>query len=114
MREFLEAGYTTLLSAGGAAEPVVELKRRIDGGQLKGPRIIPSAPLNLNNATPETARAGVQRIAAMGITFTGEINVNSFKPDPKQLEALSAAADEGRRSAEHRDSAEAMSGNAGG
>jgi imidazolonepropionase-like amidohydrolase len=33
----------------------------------------------------------------MGITFTGEINVNSFKPDPRQLEALSAAADEGRK-----------------
>jgi len=26
MREFLEAGYTTLLSGGGAAEPVLELK----------------------------------------------------------------------------------------
>ncbi|HEY9462693.1 MAG TPA: hypothetical protein VIR54_06370, partial [Vicinamibacterales bacterium] len=44
MREFLEAGYTTLLSGGGAAEPVLELKKRIDSGQLKGPRIIPSAP----------------------------------------------------------------------
>src|SRR3990170_1921549 len=97
MREFLEAGYTTLLSAGGAAEPVLELKRRIDSGQLKGPRIIPSAPLNLTNATPETAREAVRKIAGMGITFTGEINVNSFTPDPRQLEALSAAADEGRK-----------------
>jgi imidazolonepropionase-like amidohydrolase len=97
MREFLEAGYTTLVSGGGAAEPVLELKRRIDSGQLKGPRIIASAPLNLNNATPDTAREGIRKIAAMGIKFTGEINVNSFKPDPRQLEALSAAADEGRK-----------------
>src|SRR6476660_5160070 len=37
MREFLEAGYTTLLSGGGAAEPVLELKKRIDSGQIKGP-----------------------------------------------------------------------------
>jgi hypothetical protein len=51
MREFLEAGYTTLLSGGGAAEPVLELKKRIDSGQIKGPRIIPSAPLNLAKAT---------------------------------------------------------------
>ena len=97
MREFLEAGYTTLVSGGGAAEPVLELKRRIDSGQLKGPRIIPSGPLNLNNATPDMAREGVRTLAAMGIKFTGEINVNSFTPDPRQLEALSAAADEGRK-----------------
>jgi imidazolonepropionase-like amidohydrolase len=64
MREFLEAGYTTLLSGGGAAEPVLELKKRIDSGQLKGPRIIPSAPLNLANATPDAAREGIRKIAA--------------------------------------------------
>jgi imidazolonepropionase-like amidohydrolase len=97
MREFLEAGYTTLLSGGGAAEPVLELKKRIDSGQLKGPRIIPSAPLNLANATPDTAREGIRRIAAMGIKFTGEINVNAFKGDARQFEALAAAADEGKK-----------------
>ena len=97
MREFLEAGYTTLLSGGGAAEPVLELKKRIDSGQIKGPRIIPSAPLNLAKATQDSAREGIRRIAAMGIRFTGEINVNSFKPDPVQLEALAAAVDEGKK-----------------
>src|SRR4029453_1546971 len=83
MREFLEAGYKTLLSGGGAAEPVLELKKRIDSGQIKGPRIIPSAPLNLNNATPETAREAIRKIASMGIKFTGEININAFKDDPR-------------------------------
>ena len=97
MREFLEAGYTTLMSAGGAAEPVVALKKAIDSGQFKGPRIIPSAPLQLQNATPESARETIRKMAAADIHFTGEINVNSFKPDPKQLEALAAAADEGRK-----------------
>src|SRR4029453_11483539 len=97
MREFLEAGYTTLLSGGGAAEPVLELKKRIDSGQLTGPRIIPSGPLNLNNATPDMAREGIRKLASMGIKFTGEINVNSFKPDPRQLEALAAAVDEGKK-----------------
>jgi len=97
MREFLEAGYTTLMSAGGAAEPVVALKKAIDSGQIKGPRIIPSAPLQLQNATPESARETIRKMAAADIHFTGEINVNSFKPDPKQLEALAAAADEGRK-----------------
>src|SRR5689334_261580 len=97
MREFLEAGYTTLLSGGGAAEPVLDLKKRIDSGQLKGPRIVPSAPLNLANATPDAAREGIRTIAAMGIKFTGEINVNAFKGDARQFEALAAAADEGKK-----------------
>ena len=97
MREFLEAGYTTLLSGGGAAEPVLELKKRIDSGQIKGPRIIPSAPLNLNNATPESAREAIRKIASMGIKFTGEININAFKDDPRPLAALAAAADEGKK-----------------
>jgi imidazolonepropionase-like amidohydrolase len=97
MREFLEAGYTTLLSGGGAAEPILELKKRIDSGQIKGPRIIPSAPLNLNNATPESAREAIRKIASMGIKFTGEININAFKSDPRPLAALAAAADEGKK-----------------
>jgi len=95
MREFLEAGYTTILSGGGAAEPVLELKKRIDSGQLKGPRIVPSGPLNLNNATPDMAREGIRKLAAMGIKFTGEINVTAFKAP--QSEALAAAADEGKK-----------------
>jgi imidazolonepropionase-like amidohydrolase len=98
MQEFLEAGYTTLMSAGGAAEPIVALKKAIDTGQMKGPRIIPSAPLQLGeNATPESVRDTIRKMAAADIHFTGEVNVNSFKPDPKQLEALAAAADEGRK-----------------
>src|SRR5262245_37902738 len=36
MQEFLEAGYTTLLAGGGPAEGNLELKRRVDSGQLKG------------------------------------------------------------------------------
>jgi imidazolonepropionase-like amidohydrolase len=98
MQEFLEAGYTTLMSAGGAAEPIVALKKAIDSGQLKGPRIIPSAPLQLGqNPTPEAAREIIRKMAAADIHFTGEVNVNSVKPDPKQLEALAAAADEGKK-----------------
>ena len=98
MQEFLEAGYTTLMSAGGAAEPVVALKKAIDSGQIKGPRVIPSGPLPLGqNPTPEAARDTIRKLAAADIHFTGEVNVNSFMPDPKQLEALAAAIDEGKK-----------------
>jgi imidazolonepropionase-like amidohydrolase len=40
MREFLEAGFTALQSAGGGPAGQVELKRRIEAGELDGPRIV--------------------------------------------------------------------------
>jgi imidazolonepropionase-like amidohydrolase len=64
---------------------------------MKGPRIIPSGPLQLGNATPESARDTIRKLAAADIHFTGEVNVNSFKPDATQLAALAAAIDEGKK-----------------
>ena len=40
MREFLEAGFTTVLSAGDAQDQILELRRRTESGELTGPRII--------------------------------------------------------------------------
>ena len=100
MREFLEAGYTTLVSGGGPAEPIVELKRLIDSGQMVGPRVVPSAPLAVNaKTTADSVREDIRKIAAMGIKFTGEVLVNLLTSDPDQhtLEMLSAAADEGKK-----------------
>ena len=97
MREFLEAGYTTLMSAGGAAEPVMALKKAIDTGQMKGPRIIPSAPLQVQHVTPEAAREAIRKMAAADIHFTGEVRVDNLNPDPKELEAIAAAAEEGKK-----------------
>src|SRR4030095_8042027 len=79
MQEFLEAGYTTLLAGGGPAEGNLELKRRIDSGGLKGPRVIPAAQVNLNTGTPEQARAELRRLVALGIRFIGE---ETNKPQP--------------------------------
>ncbi|HEY7444991.1 MAG TPA: amidohydrolase family protein [Vicinamibacterales bacterium] len=47
MQEFLEAGFTTVLSAGDPLEQILELRRRTQSGDIKGPRIIASgrAPL---------------------------------------------------------------------
>ncbi|HEY3092932.1 MAG TPA: hypothetical protein VGJ52_07535, partial [Vicinamibacterales bacterium] len=88
MQEFLEAGYTTLLAGGGPAEGNLELKRRIDSGQLKGPRVIPAAQVNLNMGTPEQARAELRRLVALGIRFIGEEAINPKPPTPAQLENL--------------------------
>jgi imidazolonepropionase-like amidohydrolase len=40
MREFLEAGFTTMLSAGDDIETALELRRRIEDGRIKGPRLV--------------------------------------------------------------------------
>ena len=56
MREFLEAGFTALQSAGGAAEGQVELRRRIDEGELDGPRIIVTVRAQLARAAGRGGR----------------------------------------------------------
>src|SRR4029077_15178221 len=74
------------------------LRDHIDSGLINGPRIIPSGALRLNNHTPETARAEIRKMAAMGVKFTGEI---ALTPEPgpteKEMEVLRAVVDEGKK-----------------
>jgi imidazolonepropionase-like amidohydrolase len=98
MQAQLEAGYTTLLSAGGPAEGNVTLREHIDSGLINGPRFIPSGSLRLANHTPESARAEIRKMAAMGVKYTGEI---SLTPEPgptaQEMEVLRAVVDEGKK-----------------
>lgn len=98
MQELLEAGYTTVLSGGGPAQGNITLRDHIDSGMINGPRIIPSGSLRLNNNTPETARAEVRKMAAMGIKFTGEIALTPIPgPSEKEIETLRAIVDEAKK-----------------
>jgi imidazolonepropionase-like amidohydrolase len=98
MQAQLEAGYTTILSGGGPAEGNITLRDHIDSGQINGPRIIPSGSIRLANNTPEMARAEVQRIAKLGIKFTGEIALTPVPgPSEKELEVLRAVVDEAKK-----------------
>jgi imidazolonepropionase-like amidohydrolase len=98
MQAFLEAGYTTILSGGGPAEGNMTLRDHIDSGMINGPRIIPSGSLRLNNQTPETARAEIRKMAAMGIKFTGEIALTPVPgPSEKEIEVLKAVVDEAKK-----------------
>lgn len=99
MQALLEAGYTTILSAGGPAEGNITLRDHIDKGVINGPRIIPSASLfSLNTFTPETARAEIRRVAALGIKFTGEIVLTPTPgPSEHEIEVLKAVVDEGKK-----------------
>ncbi len=98
MQALLEAGYTTVLSGGGPAEGNITLRDHIDSGMINGPRIIPSGSLRLKNNTPETARAEVRKMAAMGIKFTGEIALTPVPgPSEKEIETLRAIVDEAKK-----------------
>jgi enamidase len=88
MREFLEAGFTTLMSGGGPVPGILELKRRVEAGELVGPRIITSGRVDPENfPTPAAARAEVARLADLGI----EIIKARIEPEDKDLLAEIAA-----------------------
>jgi imidazolonepropionase-like amidohydrolase len=98
MQAQLEAGYTTLLSAGGPADGNITLRDHIESGQINGPRVIPSGALRLAQHTPESARAEIRKMAAMGVKFTGEIALTPVPgPTAQELDVLRAVVDEGKK-----------------
>src|SRR5688500_439637 len=98
MQAQLEAGYTTILSGGGPAEGNITLRDRIESGAINGPRIIPTGTLRLAQHTPDSARAEIRKMAAMGIRFTGEIALTPVPgPTEQELTVLRAAVDEGKK-----------------
>ena len=98
MQAQLEAGYTTILSGGGPAEGNITLRNNIESGAINGPRIIPSGALRLNQHTPESARAEIRKMAAMGVKFTGEIALTPVPgPSEQEITVLKAVVDEGKK-----------------
>ena len=88
MQEFLDAGFTTLMSGGGPMPGIMELKRRIDSGELKGPRVITSGRADpASFKTAEEARAAVSALAAAGV----EIVKASVTPAEKDMLAVIVA-----------------------
>ena len=96
MQEFLEAGYTTLMSGGGPVPGIVQLKDRIEKGQMKGPRIVTSGRADPDNfKTAEEARAQVQMLKKAGV----EIIKARIEPPAaeQQLAILRAVTDEAKK-----------------
>ena len=68
LQEFLEAGYTTLMSGGGPVPGILDLKRLVDSGELAGPRIITSGRVDPSNfRETDDAVAEVRRLAGLGV-----------------------------------------------
>jgi len=99
MRKLLEAGFTTILSGGGAPEQQVMVRDQIEKGQLNGPRIIPSGnTLFLASSTPDAARNEIRKLAQLGVRYTGEMLLTPVPgPSPNELAILAAALDEGAK-----------------
>ena len=94
MQSLLEAGYTTILSGGGPGDGNIQLRDKIDKGEINGPRIIPSERVNLRS-TPAEARAAIQAMAAKGIKHTGEIGLTPEPAPPQaEIEVIKAIVDE--------------------
>ena len=92
MQESLDAGYTTLMSGGGPMPGIMELKRRIDSGELKGPRVITSGRADPGNfKTADEARAAVRALAAAGVAII------KASVTPEQRDMLAVIVDEGRK-----------------
>jgi imidazolonepropionase-like amidohydrolase len=85
MQEFLDAGFTTLMSGGGPMPGIMELKRRIDSGELKGPRVITSGRADpASFKTADEARLQVRSLAAAGV----DIVKASVTPAEKDMLAV--------------------------
>ncbi len=65
MQEFLDAGFTTVLSAGDGLEGILELRRRLASGELVGPRLLTSGRAS-TTGTEEEARAAVRTASEAG------------------------------------------------
>ena len=95
MQEFLEAGYTTLMSGGGPVPGIVHLQQRIDRGDLKGPRIVTSGRADTNLKTADEARAQVRMLAKAGVEII-KARIDD-EAEPRQLDMLAVITDEARK-----------------
>lgn len=74
MREMLEAGVTTVQEGGADNQAILELKRRVESGQIVGPRIITAARVEVGAAKDEAAiREGIRAAKASGFDSIAEV-----------------------------------------
>ena len=94
MQAWLDAGFTTILSAGDDVPGILELQRRLHDGEITGPRLITSGRAN-SFGTQEEARTAIQQVAAAGVNAIK--TVFQTTPGGTQAETLTAIVDEAKR-----------------
>jgi len=102
MMELLESGVTTVQSGGDPFPAIVQLKQKIETGEIKGPRIVAPGPLNFNKyQTTEELRAAIDEEIQAGAESLGEIHFPEATfpagPSEKETAFLKAAIEEGKK-----------------
>lgn len=102
MRELLEAGFTTVQSGGDDNAAILELKRRVEVGEIKGPRIIASGQVpTAHMASEAQVRAAVDKVIKDGADSVAEVHypdvVWPFNPTDQETRNLAAGIDEARK-----------------
>jgi imidazolonepropionase-like amidohydrolase len=102
MRELLEAGFTTVQSGGDDNDGILELKRKVESGSIKGPRIIASGRVPTAHLKSEAeVRAAVDKVIHDGADSVAEVHypdtVWPFNPTDQESKNLAAGIDEARK-----------------
>ena len=102
MRELLEAGFTTVQSGGDDNAGILDLKKRVESGEIKGPRILASNQVPTATMTgEEEVRAAIRAAKAAGYDSIAEVHYPAKEPPspPTGLETrnLIAGLDEARK-----------------
>ncbi len=102
MRELLESGVTTVQSGGDQAAAIVQLKREVESGAIKGPRILAAGQTTIMaSRTEEEVRKAVRDAKASGSDSIAELIYpaaqNPFAPTEQERKNLAWAVDEARK-----------------
>lgn len=102
MRELLEAGFTTVQSGGDNNEAILELKRKVQSGEIKGPRIIASGQVPTAHMKSEAeVRALVDKVIKDGADSIAEVHypdvVWPYNPTEQETRNLAAGIDEAKK-----------------
>jgi len=102
MSELLESGVTTVQSGGDANPGILELKKKIEAGEIKGPRILASAGVPTARMKDEAAvRAAVDKARQDGYDSISEVHypdkVWPFNPTEQERRNLAAGIDEAKK-----------------
>jgi len=102
MRELLESGVTTVQSGGDQTAAIVELKKKVESGEIKGPRIVAAGWTPISQLkTEEEVRAAIRGAKAAGLDSVAEIiypvAANPFAPTELERKNLPIALDEGAK-----------------
>ena len=96
MREYAEAGFTTVLSLGDALEHIVALRERLDTREIAGPRLVVSGPIRLTADDGDSLPDATLREAVRALTLAGADAIHAVleSPDGGEIEALLITKDE--------------------